>query len=192
MPRIILASTSRYRCELLARLGLLFEAIAPPIDEEAWKDAALSPAQLALHLARAKAKSVAELHPEALVIGSDQTCACEGELLHKPGSFAAACEQLAFLSGKTHELHTAVSFVHGLWSHEHVDTTRLHMRRLAPDEIERYVGADQPLDCVGSYKLEQRGISLFDRIESADHTAIVGMPLLSVAGVLRERGCQVP
>jgi septum formation protein len=184
--RIILASTSRYRRELLSRLGIAFECLPPPVDEESLKDPRLSPRALAETLAAAKSNSVATLHRDAIVIGSDQTCSCEGVLLHKPGSFAAACEQLAFLAGKTHELHTAVCVQRGGDSLAHVDVTRLTMRPLTRAEIERYLAADEPYDCVGSYKLEQRGISLFDRIDSADHTAITGLPLLFVSRALRE------
>jgi septum formation protein len=185
---IILASTSRYRRELLARLGIQFQCVAPPIDEDALKDPALSGRVLAQSLAAAKASSVAALHPEAVVIGSDQTCTCEGVLLHKPGSFSAACQQLARLSGKTHELNTAVCLMYSGRTELHVDVTRLTMHSLSEAEIDRYVAADEPYDCVGSYKLEQRGISLFDRIDSEDHTAITGLPLLFVARILRQWG----
>ena len=187
-PPIILASTSRYRRELLARLGISFTAVAPLCDEEALKDPSLSPQALAEKLALAKARSLVEMHPEAIVLGSDQTCACEGELLHKPGDFANACEQLTRLSGKTHQLFTAVCLLYGDRQQTHCDITSLTMRRLTRVEVERYVAADQPLDCVGSYKLEQHGIALFSAIDSRDHTAITGLPLIAVAELLRAWG----
>ena len=191
---LILASTSRYRSELLARLGVPFTAVAPAIDEEALKDAARSPGELAVYLAEAKARSLSSAYPDAVILGSDQTCACEGHQLHKPGSLEAAREQLAQLAGKTHELHTAVCIVTPGgedWT-THLDTTRLTMRSLTVDEIERYLLADEPWDCVGSYKLECRGITLFDAIESRDHTAITGLPLLAVAQFLRTFGYIIP
>jgi septum formation protein len=191
---LILASTSRYRRELLSRLGVPFTAVAPAIDEEVLKDAARSPGDLAVYLAEAKARSLASLYPDAVILGSDQTCACEGRQLHKPGSLEAARKQLAQLAGKTHELHTAICIVTpgGQQATTHLDTTRLTMRPLTADEIERYLVADEPWDCVGSYKLECRGIALFDAIESQDHTAITGLPLLAVARILRTYGYIIP
>jgi septum formation protein len=191
-PPLILASTSTYRRELLARLGIPFEAVAPAIDEEALKDDSLSPRELAELLACAKAQSLVAAHPDAILLGSDQTCACDGRILHKPGDFEGACHQLAFLSGKTHELTTAICILHGERVWRHTDVTRLTMRRLSSSEIERYVAHDRPFDCVGAYKLEQRGISLFESIASEDHTAITGLPLLAVARLLREAGYALP
>ena len=192
MHRLILASTSPYRRDLLARLGIEFTAIAPDVDERALQDDALSPEQLASTLALAKANSLREAWPTATIIGSDQVCSCDGEILHKPGDAATACRQLAMLVGRTHRLITAVAIVQGNHVYEHTDITSLTMRPLTADEIERYVAADQPLDCAGSYKLEQRGIALFERIDSADHTAITGLPLLAVARLLRQCGLSIP
>jgi septum formation protein len=184
-PRIILASTSPYRRELLARLGWPFEAIAPAIDEEALKDPSLGPRGMAEALAEAKALSLTGAHPDSIIIGSDQTCACAGQILNKPGDHAGACAQLTFLSGKTHELYTAVYLVFGNQRHALTDVTRLTMRPLQSAEVERYVAMDQPYDCVGSYKLEQHGIRLFSSIETPDYTAIVGLPLLGLNQILR-------
>jgi septum formation protein len=191
-PQLVLASTSRYRHELLARLGIPFVVQPPAIDEEACKDDSLGALVLAQHLARAKAETLRPTFADAVILGSDQTCACDGQLLHKPGNFEGACRQLAQLAGKSHELITAVCLVRGDERLEHVDVTRLVMRKLSRDEIERYVAADEPLDCVGAYKLEARGIALFEKIESADHTAITGLPLMAVSGLLRQMGFTLP
>ena len=192
MSPIVLASTSPYRRQLLERLGLAFDCEAPRCDEEALKDPALPPLELARHLARAKAASVADLRPEAIVIGSDQLAHVDGLVLGKPGTRAAAIEQLLRLAGRTHELVTAVHVIERGQIHEHVDRTRLHMRTLDRAAIERYVDADQPLACAGSYKIEGRGIALFEAIESADHSAITGLPLLWLTAVLADLGIAIP
>jgi len=191
---LILASTSPYRRQLLARLGLPFRTVAPDVDEPAIQalfDAA-SAVELAEHLALAKAASVARREANATVIGSDQVCVCQDRLLGKPGTVAAAREQLQFLAGKEHRLITAVAVACGGGLVQHTDVTRLQMRTLTADEIERYVAADQPLDCAGSYKLESLGIALFERIDSADQTAITGLPLLGLCRLLRQAGFVLP
>jgi septum formation protein len=186
MPDIILASTSPYRRELLGRLGLPFECRSPRVDEDEWKGKGLSPRELAEKLAQAKAASLVAEYSDDIIIGSDQVCACEGRILGKPGTADAACEQLAFMAGRKQQLITAVAvFSAGRWL-RHTDVTTLKMRPLTADEIERYVAADQPLDCAGSFRLEKLGISLFDAIESDDHTAIIGLPLLALSKLLRK------
>lgn len=193
MARLILASTSPYRRALLARLGVPFEACAPACDEEALKDPALAPQALAARLARAKALSVAERAPEAYVLGSDQVAEVDGQILGKPGSVAACEAQLARLSGRVHRLVTAVCLAcPGGALREHVDVTTLEVRALTREEIQRYVRADQPLDCAGSYKIEQQGIALFEQVRCADFTAITGLPLMAVSGLLRAEGFAVP
>jgi septum formation protein len=194
MPGIILASTSKYRQQLLERLRIPFTCVAPNVDEAAMteKFAKIDAEQIALMLARAKAEEVASRYPEAVVIGSDQVCECAGQLLSKPGTAERAREQLRLLAGKTHRLITAVCVVQGADSELVRDVTELKMRPLTPAEIARYVAADQPLDCAGSYKLECLGISLFESIKSDDHTAITGLPLSLVADILRRKGWQVP
>ncbi len=191
---LILASTSSYRCELLQRLGVPFLAVDPVVDEAAIQalfDAA-SAAELAEHLAMAKAVSVSRSEPEATIIGSDQVCVCEDRIFNKPGSAAVAIEQLSFLAGRTHRLITAICIWHDGALLRHRDVTSLAMLPLARDQIERYVAADEPLDCAGSYKLESRGIGLFESIQSADHTAITGLPLLAVSTLLRQVGWSIP
>ena len=192
VPPLVLASTSRYRRALLERLGLPFTTTAPACDEEALKDPRLKPQALAELLAEAKAASLAGTHPAAVIIGSDQVCEVDGAILHKPGTVEGAVAQLLRLEGRAHRLITAMVVVHGARRWRHTDVTTLVMRQQSAAALERYVVADQPLDCAGAYKLEQRGIGLFERIDSADHNAIVGLPLIALAGILREVGYQIP
>ncbi|MDA3962446.1 MAG: Maf family protein [Planctomycetota bacterium] len=192
MSAIILASTSPYRKMLLERLGLEFEAMAPDCDEDALKGLVDDPLELAERLAAAKASSIAVAHPEAIVIGSDQVADHAGTILGKPGSSERACAQLGAMSGDSHRLITAMCIQHQGRSIAHTDITTLHMRQLSAAAIARYVAADQPLDCAGAYKLEQRGISLFDRIESNDHSAITGLPLIALCTTLRDLGVEIP
>jgi septum formation protein len=189
---LILASTSPYRRQLLARLGLPFDQMAPMCDEQALKDPGLDPEALAVHLAAAKARSIASAHPDDTVIGSDQLAAVDDTILGKPGTPERALEQLQLLSGRSHRLITAVHVVHRGQDHAFTDTTTLTMPAHERAALQRYVAADEPLDCAGAYKIEERGIGLFSRIESDDHTAITGLPLLRLANLLRELGYRVP
>ncbi|MBL8728853.1 MAG: septum formation protein Maf [Planctomycetes bacterium] len=192
MADLVLASTSPYRRELLARLRLAFTCAPPGVDEGAVKRSGREPAAVVAELARQKATAVAARFPDAIVIGGDQ-CAClDGAVLDKPGTVAAAIAQLQRLSGRSHELHTAVAIVHPAGLVAWTDVTRLTMRPLSDAEIERYVTAERPLDCAGSYKIEALGIALFERIESADQSAIQGLPLLRLAAELRALGLSVP
>jgi septum formation protein len=193
MPTLVLASTSAYRRELLERLGVPFTAVAPSCDEDALKDPALAPAALAVHLAREKARSLAASWPDAHILGADQLVDLEGEVLGKPGSREGALAQLTRLAGRSHRLVTAFALARPDGSlAEHLDVHTLHMRALSPAELERYVAADRPLDCAGSYKIEARGIALFERIEGADFTAITGLPLIALTTQLRAHGFAVP
>jgi septum formation protein len=189
---LVLASTSRYRRALLERLGIPFRCRAPRVDEESFKTAGLEPRALTALLARAKILGVREEEPHSIVIGSDQLVACDGRVFGKPGDVAAAVDQLVALSGRSHELITALVVCDEDRAIEHLDVAILHMRALGREEIERYVAADLPLDCAGSYKLEERGIVLFERIESADHTAITGLPLIALTTILRDLGYPLP
>jgi len=189
---VLLASTSAYRRELLARLGLAFEALAPGV-EETHRPGEL-PVDRALRLAEEKARSVAARHPEALVIGSDQVAACGATLLEKPGDARRCREQLALLSGRSARFYTACavlaprSGVHVA----HVDTTTVSFRRLSGEEIARYVECDRPFDCAGGFKAEALGISLLESIETQDPSALIGLPLIWLAGALRDAGFAVP
>jgi len=191
-----LASTSKYRRELLARLHLPFSCIAPGVDEAIRFGE--QPLALAARLARAKAAAVALQHPDAWVIGSDQVAALagsEGELiLGKPGTEARCIEQLRSCSGTTVSFITAVAVVRhdGHAVHEFIDTTRVTFRRLDPETIARYVAVEAPIDCAGGFKSEGLGIALCESIDSGDPSALIGLPLIRLSAVLRDVGFALP
>ncbi|NCQ62278.1 MAG: septum formation protein Maf [Myxococcales bacterium] len=192
-PRLLLASTSSYRRQLLLRLGVDFECAHPDVDELALACGITDPEQVARRLARAKAEAVWEAQADAFVLGADQLVDLDGEILGQPGSVEAACAQLAAMAGRQHRLLTAVCLcVPGRPTRELFDVHRMRMRALSREEIERYVAHDECLDCAGSYKVEGLGIALFDTIEGQDFTAIEGLPLMGVAALLREAGFAVP
>ena len=192
LPPLILASTSPYRRELLARLRLGFEAMPPGVPEEHIDGE--SPADRALRLALAKAQAIAGRHPGALVIGADQVAAAGERVLGKPGDAVHCRAQLASLSGKTARFYTACAVL-GVGAGvrlAHVDTTTVVFRALTADEIERYVACEQPYDCAGGFKAEALGVALFECIESQDPTALIGLPLIWLAGALRGAGYHLP
>lgn len=190
-PTVILASTSRYRAGLLRRLLEHFEQAAPGTAEDHLPGEA--PARRAARLAEAKARDVAEGHPGAVVIGSDQVADLDGTVLDKPGTVHAAHRQLAASSGRDVVFHTAVCVIdaHGD-ALTHVDETRVRFRELSGTDIERYVERERPLDCAGSFKCEGLGITLFERIVNEDPTALVGLPLIATARLLRKAGVVLP
>lgn len=191
MKPIVLASTSRYRRALLERLGLPFDVVAPDIDESPLADEA--PGQTALRLARAKATAVAATRRDALVIGSDQVADADGLAISKPGDHAAAVAQLSSLAGRVVVFHTAVALVDaasGRVNAKLVDV-RSTFRPLTRDAIERYLQREQPYDCAGAVKSESLGIALFERIESDDPTALIGLPLIALTDLLRGEGVDV-
>jgi len=191
MPPLILASTSPYRRMLLERLGVPFSVEGPGVSEATV--AGESPVQRARRLAEAKAQAVAMRHPEAIVIGSDQVAAAGEMLLEKPGTLTRAREQLALLSGAQARFYTACAIAApGRFSAVHLDETRVFFRALSAAEIERYVVRETPLDCAGGFKVEALGIALFERIESTDPTALIGLPLIWVGALLRRLGHAVP
>jgi septum formation protein len=189
---ILLASTSPYRRTLLERLGIPFESVASAVDESIWQAAGLEPVELAARLAREKARVVFESFPDRIVIGSDQVASIDGEILTKPGTPERAVVQLQKLAGRTHQLDTAVCVWAEEGCFEFVESTRLTMADLSREALERYVAQDDPVDCAGAYKIEALGISLFDRLETSDPTAIVGLPLMFVAKTLRQLGVRIP
>jgi 7-methyl-GTP pyrophosphatase len=189
--QLVLASTSPYRRALLGRLGLPFVAAAPSTDEAPLPGE--RPSATALRLAEAKARSIAAAHPAALIIGSDQVADCEGEPVGKPGSHARAVLQLTRQSGRTVVFHTGLALLDaatGECQTALVDV-RSTFRPLAAAEIEAYLRREQPYDCAGSVKSEALGIALFERIESDDPTALVGLPLIRLTGMLRAAGVPV-
>jgi septum formation protein len=188
---LVLGSTSVYRRELLSRLRLAFSVVPPEIDETPL--AGEVPAELARRLAAAKAQAVARLHPEAVVIGSDQVADLDGEPLGKPGNHANALAQLRRMSGRTVIFQTAVSVVcaaTGFAQHD-LAPVRVRFRSLETAEIESYLQAEQPYDCAGSAKSEGLGIALLEAIDSDDPTALVGLPLIRTCGMLRAAGIRV-
>jgi septum formation protein len=190
--RLVLASTSAYRRQLLERLGIPFTVAASNVDEEALPGE--SAVDLVNRLARAKAEAVARRHPKSLVIGSDQLAVCGRDVLGKPGSGERAIAQLKSLSGQRVTFHTAVHVIHSdsAGNEGHVDLTTVHFRQLSEDEIKRYVARDKPYDCAGGFKVEALGVALFNRVESQDPTALIGLPLIWLAGALRRNGFELP
>ena len=189
---LVLGSTSRYRRELLARLGLPFDVAAPAVDETPLPHE--SPRALALRLAQAKARAVAALRPGAIVIGSDQVADLAGEPLGKPGNHERATAQLRRMSGHTVIFQTAVAVVCQATGFEQVDLApvQVRFRSLGDAEIERYLQAEQPYDCAGSAKSEGLGIALLDAIDSDDPTALIGLPLIRTCRMLRAAGVVLP
>lgn len=191
-PPLILASTSRYRRELLSRLGLPFDTHSPEVDER--ERSGESPAQTAARLAVAKAEAVAQRYPRSVVIGSDQIAEVNGVRLNKPGTHEVAVEQLRQMSGKTVYFHTALAVMRldEARTLQEVVPTRVRMRVLEDAEIERYLRIEQPYDCAGSAKSEGLGISLMESMQTDDPTALIGLPLIRLCALLREFGYRLP
>jgi septum formation protein len=193
---LILASTSSYRKAQLERLGLAFEAIKPEVEET--PEAGESPRALAKRLARAKSMAVAGRHPGAVVIGGDQVAEFNGTVLGKPGTLERAHAQLTQCSGQTVQFFSALCVVRvdaATLTPEvraHLDHTRVRFRRLSERDITRYLEREAVLDCAGSFKSEGLGITLFENIESSDPTALIGLPLIWTASILRSFGFELP
>lgn len=189
---IVLASSSSYRKALLARLGLASTIIAPDVDETPL--AHEGPVATATRLAQAKARKVAATRPDALIIGSDQVALLGSTLLGKPGTHAAAARQLRAMSGMTTVFHTAVCLFDPVRDEMQCASvpTRVSMRELSDDTIQRYLQQDQPYDCAGSAKIEALGIALVEKVESDDPTALIGLPLIALVSMLRRAGVMLP
>lgn len=192
MPRLILASTSPYRRELLGRLHLPFEVCAPETDETPLPDEA--PAATAERLAAAKAAAVVERYPDALIIGSDQVAYCGDARFGKPGTRDNARAQLRSLSGKIAVFHTGLCLLNSQSGRHHLRgvATEVRFRELADSEIERYLDKEDALNCSGSARSEGLGISLLEWMKSDDPTALVGLPLIALAEMLRAEGSPLP
>lgn len=191
-PTVVLGSTSRYRAELLRRLLPEFEQSSPGTDES--PQAGEMPDQRALRLAVNKARAAACHRSDALVIGSDQVAELDGLVLDKPGTAARAMAQLTASSARRVIFHTALCLLDTRTERQetHVDRSIVQFRELSADEIERYIEREQPLDCAGSFKCEGLGISLFESIENQDPTALIGLPLITLARMLRSAGVPIP
>lgn len=189
---LVLGSTSPYRRELLQRLRIPFDVLAPHVDETPMSGE--SPRELACRLALAKARAVAALRPDAIVIGSDQVADLNGAPLGKPGTHERAVVQLQQMSGQTVLFQTALAVVCQQTGFEQVDlaVVRVVFRTLDAGTIERYLHAEKPYDCAGSAKSEGLGIALLDHIDNDDPTALVGLPLIRTARLLREAGLTLP
>lgn len=189
---LILASTSPYRRELLSRLGLAFDVVAPGVDEA--PTPLQTPLERAQRLALSKASAVGAVHPDATVIGSDQLAVCKGELLEKPGTVERCREQLRWASAAAATFYTAVAVLQPARAQtlQFVDTTTVYFRALGDTEIDRYIEREKPLDCAGGFRCEGLGISLFARIVTEDPTALIGLPLIGLARSLRQCGFPLP
>ena len=193
-PPLVLASTSRYRQGLLARLGVPFEVRSPGVDETPIPGE--SPTHRAVRLAQAKARAVAAELPERIVIGSDQVASlgdgAAAQILRKPGDIATARVQLARLGGQNARFDTAVSVVWPGGERSHCDVTRVFFRPLTAGDIERYIEREPSFDCAGGFKCEGLGVSLMERLESSDPTALVGLPRIWLCDALRHAGLSLP
>ena len=189
--KLVLASASKYRRELLARLGLQFECAAPEVDETLHPEE--SPSATALRLALLKARAIAPRFPGALIIGSDQVATCGSVRLGKPGDRVTAQRQLAGLSGRQADFETAVCVLDAANGavRTRVVPCRVTFRALTPEQIETYVRREQAYDCAGSAKSEGLGIALIARIDTEDPTSLVGLPLIALTELLAAAGLPV-
>ena len=184
--KLLLASSSPYRRELLSRLHVPFDWQAPEVDEQPLQGE--KPEQLALRLSSSKAHALAERYREHLIIGSDQVASCRGQSINKPGNYAKAFKQLQALSGQRVHFYTGLCVLDSRSGRSSADTvtTEVVFRPLSNGDIERYLKCEQPYDCAGSFKAEGLGIALFDAISSVDNTAIIGLPLIRLRQMLEE------
>jgi MAF protein len=191
MRPLVLASTSRYRKELLQRLGLPFETASPAADETPL--AGETPEQLVRRLAEAKARAVAKRFPDALIIGSDQVAVAEGVILGKPGTHSVAKEQLCAVSGKRVSFLTGLCLLNAGTGRAQVEVVPFDVcfRKLTEAQIEAYLRKEQPYDCAGSFKSEGLGITLFEKLEGDDPNALVGLPLIRLIAMLDAEGVDV-
>jgi septum formation protein len=186
--KLILASTSPYRKQLLERLHYPFECQRPQVDEQAVQQVITDPRALAQELARRKAQAVAQREPQALVIGGDQVASFHDRILGKPLTDSRAIEQLMEMQGKSHRLYTALHMQGPGIKEDILEVVELKMRPLTGAQVEAYVKLDQPLDCAGAYKIEAAGIKLFEKISTNDFNAIVGLPLIELQSRLVRQG----
>ncbi len=183
---LILASTSPYRKMLLDSRGLQFKAIAPDCDEEVLKDPNLNGTELTQKLALAKAESLRQKFPNALIIGSDQVLEFEGQIFGKPKTKECALAQLLQLQGQKHQLVTSFALISPKQTWIHTEIVYLEMHSWSEIELKKYIDADLPLDCAGSYKLEKKGLILFKSIQANDYESIIGLPLIKLFSLLKE------
>lgn len=188
--KVILASQSKYRRALLEERGVPIKAVSPTADEEQLKTELLQEnyplKSIGLKLAEAKAESILKVEPEAIVIGCDQLCVFENQILNKPGTIEKNIEHLKLMNGKIHHLFTCVCIVSKDFKILFSDTVELKMKKLSDKEITDYVNKDQPLDCAGGYKYEVNGHKLFESVRTEDVTSIQGLPLKQTLDFLKK------
>jgi len=190
MKKIILASSSPYRAALLKRAGISFEVVSPIVDESLSEK--LPPQEAVVKIAMKKMEDVAGREGEGIIIASDQVMELEGAMIGKPGSVSKAVETLLRMAGKEHRLLTSlvVSDYPGGSVYRHLDIHRIKLRNFSPEEAQRYVQLDRPLDCAGAIKIESRGIWLVEKAEGEDYTSIIGLPMMALAGILKKIGVE--
>ncbi len=191
MPTLVLASTSAYRKELLARLGLPFTTAAPEVDETPLPDE--TPPQLVRRLAELKARAVAARYPGALIIGSDQVAVIDGQILGKPGNHERAVAQLRLASGKRLDFLTGLCLFNAASSSLQVEVVSFGVvfRRLSDQQIESYLRREQPYHCAGSFKSEALGVALCERFDGEDPSALIGLPLIRLIRMLEQENVSV-
>jgi len=191
-PKLVLGSSSPFRRELLAHLGIPFVTESPDINEDALPSE--TPEDLVLRLAEEKARAAGQNHPDSLVIGSDQVACLDGRILGKPGNRANAIIQLQQSAGKRLTFYTGLCLFNTASNQEQIacESFHVHFRQLSNEQIERYVDREQPFNCAGSFKSEGLGIALFDRLEGDDPNALIGLPLIRLIDMLAEEGVEIP
>ncbi|WP_431688662.1 Maf family protein [Hahella sp. NBU794] len=191
-PSIILGSTSPYRAALLQKLNLNFQQAAPCFDESTTPNS--HPKDIAINFAKEKAESLRKQFPDHLIIGSDQTAALDGQLLRKPGDKTNAIKQLTACSGKSVTFYSGIALTNTRLNTTRtcVDWQTVYFRELSKEEIERYLELEEPYDCVGSFKVEGLGISLFEKIEGKDPNTLIGLPLIDLITLLKKEGLRIP
>jgi septum formation protein len=188
---LILASTSPYRKMLLDQRGIKFSAIAPICDEDALTDSNLDARQLTQKLAKSKAESLQPQFPNAYIIGSDQVLEFDGQIFGKPKTKERALAQLSALQSHTHNLVTSLAVLSPQRIWIHTEVVKLSMHPWSTAALQKYIDADLPLDCAGSYKLEKRGLLLFNKIQADDYESIIGLPLLKLFSILKDEGFEL-
>ncbi len=190
-PTLILASSSPYRRELLSRLGMEFSSVSPEVDESHLPDESVE--TLVMRLAQNKAQKIAETHPDALIIGSDQVATIDGQILGKPGSHARAVTQLMQASGKRVSFFTGLCLLNSASGKCQLACEPFHVdfRVLSRQQIENYLGREQPYNCAGSFKSEGLGITLFQRMQGDDPASLIGLPLIRLVDMLQKEGVEI-
>ena len=188
---LVLASTSPFRKELLQRLGIPFETAAPDVDES--PRTGETPTALVRRLSEAKARAIGQSRP-GLIIGSDQVATTGNDILGKPGTHPRAIEQLQYLSGRWVTFHTGLCLLNSVTDEAQLDVIsyKVQFRQLDAGQIERYLQADQPYHCAGSFKSEGLGITLFERMDGDDPSALIGLPLIRLTTMLTDAGVVLP